>query len=105
MALRDAFARFLRGRAESHRSDADQGGDNRSATALDSLAEDVESGDDADLVVLVERLEGFYDPEADEFVPTDVAVEIIEGVDADDPRGVVRALADAAPASGGPTGE
>ena len=63
MALRDAFSRFLRGRAEAQRGNGDGGGDDRSATALASLADDIESGDDADLVALVERVEGFYDPE------------------------------------------
>jgi hypothetical protein len=51
-------------------------------------------------MVLVERLEGFYDPQADEFVPTDVAVEIIEGFEGDDPKVLVRTLDDAAQGSG-----
>jgi hypothetical protein len=99
MALRDAFSRFLRGKAESQRSGGDSG-DSSSSTTLDNLANDVASGDDPDLVVLVERLEGFYDPEADEFVPTDVAVEIIEGFEGDDPKVLVRSLGDAAQGSG-----
>ena len=70
------------------------------STNLDNLANDVASDDDPDLVVLVERLEGFYDPEADEFVPTEVAVEIIEGFNGDDPKVLVKTLGDAAQASG-----
>jgi hypothetical protein len=99
MALRDAFARFLRGKAESKRSSGDPG-DSSKSTDLDNLANDVDSDDDPDLVVLVERLEGFYDPVADEFVPTDVAVEIIEGFEGDDPKVLVRTLGDAADGSG-----
>lgn len=100
MALRDAFARFLRGKAESQRSSGDSG-DSSTSTNLDDLANDVATNDDPDLVVLIERLEGFYDPEADEFVPTDVAVEIIEGYEGDDPKVLVRTLGDAAQGSGG----
>jgi hypothetical protein len=100
MALRDAFSRFLRGKADSQRSSGDPD-DISKSTTLDSLANDVDSDDDPDLVVLVERLEGFYDPEADEFVPTDVAVGIIEGFEGDDPKVLVGTLGDAAPASGG----
>jgi hypothetical protein len=100
MALRDAFSRFLRRTSESRRG-SDSGNDQQSSTALDSLASDVDAGDDPDLVVLVERLEGFYDPETDEFVPTATAVEIIEDFDGDDARELVRALADAAPTDGG----
>jgi hypothetical protein len=99
MALRDAFSRFLRGKAESHRRSGDSG-DSSKSTDLDNLANDVASDEDPDLVVLVERLEGFYDPEADEFVPTDVAVQIIEGFDGDDPKVMVRKLGDAAQGSG-----
>ncbi len=99
MALRDAFSRFLRGKAESQRGSGDSG-DSSTSTTLDDLAKDVDSDDDPDLVVLVERLEGFYDPDADEFVPTDVAVEIIEGFEGDDPKVLVRTLGDAAPGSG-----
>ncbi len=99
MALRDAFSRFLRGKAESQRGSGDSG-DSSTSTTLDDLAKDVDSDDDPDLVVLVERLEGFYDPDADEFVPTDVAVEIIEGFEGDDPTVLVRTLGDAAPGSG-----
>ena len=99
MALRDAFSRFLRGKAESQRSSGDPG-DSSKSTNLDNLANDVASDNDPDLVVLVERLEGFYDPEADEFVPTDVAVEIIEGFEGDDPKMLVRTLGDAAQGSG-----
>ncbi|GAA1129288.1 hypothetical protein [Nocardioides aquiterrae] len=95
MALRDAFSRFLRGRAESRRSTGDDSDSSR-ATALDSVADDVDAGDDGELVVLVERLEGYYDPDADEFVPTAVAVEIIEDFDGDDAKELVRALGDAA---------
>jgi hypothetical protein len=98
MALRDAFSRFLRGQAESQRG-SDDSGDSQSATALDNLASNVDSGEDPDLVVLVERLEGFYDPDTDEFVPTGVAVEIIEGFEGDNPTELVRALGDAAPTS------
>jgi hypothetical protein len=103
MALRDALSRFLRGRAEEQRSSG--GGDSQSATSLDNLANDIDVGDDPELVVLVERLEGFYVPESDEFVPTAVAVEIIEGFDGDDPRDLVRALGDAAPDSGEQRGD
>jgi hypothetical protein len=99
MALRDAFSRFLRGKAESQRSSGDSG-DSSKSTTLDNLANDVDSDDDPDLVVLVERLEGFYDPDADEFVPTDVAVEIIEGFEGDDPKVLVRTLGDAPQGSG-----
>ena len=99
MALRDAFTRFLRRKAESQRSSGDSGDSSRSSN-LDNLANDVDSDDDPDLVVLVERLEGFYDPEADEFVPTDVAVEIIEGFEGDDPKVLVKTLGDAAQGSG-----
>jgi hypothetical protein len=99
MALRDAFARFLRGKAESQRSSGDSG-DSSKSTTLDNLANDIDSDDVPDLVVLVERLEGFYDPVADEFVPTDVAVEIIEGFEGDDPKVLVRELGDAAQGSG-----
>ncbi len=99
MALRDAFSRFLRGKAESQRSSGDEG-DSSKSTNLDDLANDVDSDNDPDLVVLVERLEGFYDPDADEFVPTDVAVEIIEGFEGDDPKVLVRTLGDAAWGSG-----
>jgi hypothetical protein len=98
MALRDAFSRFLRGKAESQRSSGDSG-DSSKSTTLDNLANDVDS-DDPDLVFLVERLEGFYDPDADEFVPTGVAVEIIEEFEGDDPRVLVRTLGDAAQGSG-----
>ena len=99
MALRDAFSRFLR-KAESRRSNGDESDSSR-ATALDNLANDVDAGDDTELVVLVERLQGYYVPETDEFVPTAVAVEIIEGFEGDDARELVRALGDAAPASPG----
>jgi hypothetical protein len=99
MALRDAFSRFLRGKAESQRGSGDSGNSSKS-TNLDNLADDVASDDDPDLVVLVERLEGFYDPEADEFVPTDLAVEIIEGFEGDDPKVLVRKLGDASQGSG-----
>ena len=95
MALRDAFSRFLRGKAESKRSSSDSG-DSSKSTNLDNLANAVDSDDDPDLVVLVERLEGFYDPEADEFVPTGVAVDIIEGYEGDDPKVLVRSLSEAA---------
>ncbi len=98
MALRDAFSRFLRGKAESQRSSGDSG-DSSNSTNLDHVANDVDSEEDPDLVVLVERLEGFYDPEADEFVPTDVAVQIIEGFEGDDPKVLVRTLGDAAQGS------
>jgi hypothetical protein len=101
MALRDAFSRFLRRKAESQRSSSDSG-DSSKSTNLDNLANDVDSGDDPDLVVLIERLEGFYDPEADEFVPTGGAVEIIEGFEGDDPKVLVRTLGDAAQGSGEP---
>jgi len=97
MALRDAFSRFLRKRAESRR-DGDDGG--QSSTALTNAADQVESGDDPDLVVLVERLEGYYLPDKDEFVPTGAAVEIIEGYAGDDPKVLVRQLGDAAPPAG-----
>jgi hypothetical protein len=95
MALRDAFSRFLRRKAESQRSTDDKGGSDR-ATALDKTANAVDAGDDPDLVVLVERLEGFYVPERDEFVPTAVAVDIIEGFAGDDPKMLLRSLGDAA---------
>jgi len=98
MALKDAFSRFLRGRAESQRDTNDDTSGTPSATELDSLAGEVESAADPELVILVERLEGFYDPEADEFVPTAAAVEVIEGFEGDDPRDLVRALGDNAPA-------
>ena len=97
MALRDAFSRFLRGRAESRRT-TDDDTDGSRATALDDVADDIDSDDDAELVVLVERLQGYYVPETDEFVPTAVAVEIIEGFDGDDTKDLVRALGDAAQA-------
>jgi hypothetical protein len=103
MAIRDAFSRFLRGKAESQRSSGDSD-DNSKSTTLDNLANDVDSDDDPDLVVLVERLEGFYDPEADEFVPTDVAVAIIEGFEGDDPKVLVRTLGDAAAQESGEQG-
>jgi hypothetical protein len=99
MALRDAFSRFLQGKAESQRSSGDPG-DSSKSTTLDNLATDVDSDDDPDLVVLVERLEGFYDPDSDEFVPSDVAVAIIEGFEGDDPKVLVRTLGDAAQGSG-----
>jgi hypothetical protein len=94
MALRDAFSRFLRRKAQAQRSTDDKG-DNSGATALDNTADAVDAGD-PDLVVLVERLEGFYVPETDEFVPTAVAVDLIEGFEGDDPKVLVRALGDAA---------
>ncbi|HEY0470700.1 MAG TPA: hypothetical protein VGD34_03525 [Kribbella sp.] len=96
MALRDAFSKFLRGKAESQRDKDDKGGSDR-ANALDNTANAVEAGEDPDLVVLVERLEGFYVPERDEFVPTAVAVDIVEGFAGDDPKVLVRSLGDAAP--------
>jgi hypothetical protein len=95
MALRDAFSKFLRGKAESQRDKDDKGGSDR-ANALDNTANAVEAGEDPDLVVLVERLEGFYVPERDEFVPTAVAVDIVEGFAGDDPKVLVRSLGDAA---------
>jgi hypothetical protein len=98
MALRDAFTRFLRGKAESRRSSGDESDSSR-ATALDNLAKDIDAGDDTELIVLLERLQGYYVPETDEFVPTAVAVEIIEGFEGDDAGELVRALGDAAPAS------
>ncbi len=102
MALKDAFSRFLRGRAESQRnSNDDTSGDAASATALDSLASEVESTADPELVILVERLEGFYNPETDEFVPTAAAVEVIEGFEGDDPSDLVKALGDNAPRADG----
>jgi len=97
MALRDAFSRFLH-KAEPRHSSGDESESSR-ATALDDLANDIDAGDDPDLLLLVERLEGYYVPETDEFVPTAVAVEIIEGFEGDDGRELVRALGDAAPAS------
>ena len=100
MALRDAFARFLRNKAESQRSSSDDSDDSSKSTNLDNLANDVASDDDPDLVVLVERLEAFYDPVTDEFVPTEVAVEIIEGFDGDDPKVLVTTLGDAAEDNG-----
>jgi hypothetical protein len=51
-------------------------------------------------MALRDAFEGFYDPEADEFVPTDVAVEIIERFEGDDPKVLVRTLGDAAQGSG-----
>ena len=98
MALRDAFSRFLRGKTQSRSSTGDESDSNR-ATALDNVADDIDAGDDAELVVLVERLQGYYVPETDEFVPTAVAVEIIEGFEGDDAKELVRALGDAAPPS------
>jgi hypothetical protein len=98
MALRDAFSRFLRGKAESRRSSGDESDSSR-ATALDNLANDIDAGDDTELVVLVERLQGYYVPETDEFVPTAVAVEIIEGFEGDDATELVRTLGDTAPTS------
>lgn len=99
MALKDAFSRFLRGKAESQRnSNDDTSGDTSSATTLDRLASDVDSDTDPELVILVERLEGFYDVETDEFVPTAAAVEVIEEFEGDDPRELVKVLADNAPA-------
>lgn len=95
MALRDAFSRFLRGKAESRRSTGDESDSSR-ASALDNVADDIEASDDAELVVLVERLQGYYVPETDEFVPTAVAVEIIEGFEGDDSKELVRTLGDAA---------
>ncbi|WP_374968095.1 hypothetical protein [Terrabacter sp. BE26] len=97
MALRDAFSRFLR--KGSGRSSGDESDSSR-ATALNDLANDIDAGEDPELLVLVERLEGYYDPATDEFVPTAVAVETIEAFDGDDARELVRALGDAAPASG-----
>jgi hypothetical protein len=99
MALRDAFSRFLRGKAESRRSTKDESDSSR-ATALDTVADDVDAGEDPELVVLVERLQGYYVPETDEFVPTAVAVEVIEGFEGDDSKELVRALGDAAGESG-----
>jgi hypothetical protein len=105
MALKDAFSRFLRGRAESQRdSNDDTSGGTPSATALDRLANEVDLDADPELVILVERLEGFYDPETDEFVPTAAAVEVIEGFEGDDPRDLVKALGDNAPALTGKEG-
>lgn len=98
MALRDAFSRFLR-KAGSRRSSGDESDSSRT-TALDNLADDIDAGDDPELLVLVERLQGYYTPETDEFVPTEVAVEIIEGFEGDDARELVRAVGDAAPARG-----
>ena len=60
------------------------------ATALDNVADDIDSDDDPELVVLVERLEGYYVPETDEFVPTAVAIEIIESFEGDDATELVR---------------
>jgi hypothetical protein len=101
MALRDAFSRFLRGRAESQRSGGESGDSSSSGTGLDRVADEVDSGDDPDLVAIVETLEGYYDPDTDEFIPTAAAVEIIEGFEEDDDsKDMVRALADSAPASG-----
>lgn len=100
MALRDAFSRFLRGKAESRRSTGDES-DSSQATALDSVADDIDATDDPELVVLIERLEGYYVPETDEFVPTAVAIEIIEDFEGDDSTELVRALGDAAPGSEG----
>lgn len=99
MALRDALSRFLRDKAESRHSTGDEGDSSRS-TALDNVADDIDAGDDEELVVLVERLQGFYVPETDEFVPTAVAVEIIEGFEGDDAKELVQRLGDAAPSSG-----
>lgn len=97
MALKDAFSRFLRGRAESQRNSNDDTSDGTSSTTtLDRLADEVDSEDDPELVILVERLEGFYDPDTDEFVPTAAAVEVIEGFEGDDPRDLVKALGDSA---------
>ena len=98
MALRDAFSRFLH--KDGSRRSSDDESDSSQATALDNLANDIDAGEDPELLVLVERLEGYYVPETDEFVPTEVAVEIIEGFEGDDGRELVLALADAAPASG-----
>jgi hypothetical protein len=98
MALRDAFSRFLR-KAGSRRSSGDESDSSR-ATALDDLANDIDAGDDGELLVLVERLQGYYVPETDEFVPTAVAVGTIERFEGDDARELVRALGDAAPATG-----
>jgi hypothetical protein len=99
MALKDAFSRFLRGRAESQRnSNDDASGGTPSTTALDGLANEIDSDADPELVILVERLEGFYDPVTDEFVPTAAAVDVIEGFEGDDPRDLVKALGDSAPA-------
>jgi hypothetical protein len=96
MALKDAFSRFLRGRAESQRNSDGDTSDGTPSTTLDRLADEVDSEDDPELVILVERLEGFYDPETDEFVPTAAAVEVIEGFEGDDPRDLVKALGDSA---------
>jgi hypothetical protein len=100
MSLRDAFSRFLRGKADSRRSTGDESDSSR-ATALVDVADEIDAGVDADLVVLVERLQGYYMPETDEFVPTAVAVEIIEGFEGGDATELVRALGDAAPTSEG----
>jgi hypothetical protein len=105
MALRDALSRFLRDKASAKRNAPESGSETQdgSSTALDNLASDVDSGDDPELVLLVERLEGFYDPDRDEFVPTSAAVEVIEafGTDGnDDSRQMLRDLGDTAPAAG-----
>jgi hypothetical protein len=88
------------GKTESQRSTGDES-DGSGATALNNVADDIDAGDDAELVVLVERLQGYYVPETDEFVPTAVAVEIIEGFEGDDAKELVRRLGDAATPSEG----
>jgi hypothetical protein len=106
MALKDALSRFLRDKAGSKRSGGGGTQDAATATAFDNAADTVESADDPETVLVLERLEGFYLPDKDEFVPTGGAVEIVEGFGAsgnDDANAFLRELADAAPA-GGPGG-
>jgi hypothetical protein len=105
MALRDAFSRFLRGEADSQRGKDDSGGGDGKdrSTALNNTADAVDADNDPDMVVLVERLEGFYVPETDEFVPTGGAVQIIEGFEGDDPKVLVQALGDSASGDQGST--
>jgi hypothetical protein len=52
MSLRDAFSRFLRGKADSRRSTGDES-DGSQATVLDNVADDIDAGDDATELVRV----------------------------------------------------
>jgi hypothetical protein len=86
------------GKAESQRSSGDSG-DSSKSTNLDNRERrrfGRPPGPDGSRRTSRRLLR----PEADEFVPTDVAVEIIEGFEGDDPKVLVRTLGDAAQGSG-----
>ena len=82
MTPRWAFADYLREyaswRRRKGRDGASDSPNNRAATALIALARTAESGRDEALLARVDRLDFYYNPDSDRFLPGGEAARLIE---------------------------